>query len=144
MAGGNSLVSGISGVKRRAKRAGRRCQSAPRRSAELLRARRRHLGPIRRHILSGVKPGEIFMMPPPTPHCCWRSRRRRRDRPPGGAMLPLSGERRTATPEQLLSAGLAGRKRRRRSVAGSVACCRQVRVTVQTHCSFTNSVHLYQ
>lgn len=37
------------------------------RSAEPPRARRRHLGPIRRHILSGVKPGEIFMTPPHPP-----------------------------------------------------------------------------
>ena len=30
----------------------------------LLRVELRHLGPIRMHILSGVKPGEIFMMCP--------------------------------------------------------------------------------
>lgn len=31
---------------------------------KLLRVEPRHLGPIRMHILSGVKPGEIFMMCP--------------------------------------------------------------------------------
>lgn len=33
-------------------------------SGKLLRAELRHLGPIRMYILSGVKPGEIFMMWP--------------------------------------------------------------------------------
>ena len=39
-------------------------ESGGKKSGKLLRAELRHLGPIRMHILSGVKPGEIFMMCP--------------------------------------------------------------------------------